>query len=346
MKILYVEDELNSNIPRILLLFGNLLGRKIRRDLESMENDDYPPTPQQIKEVVERSGLIDVEFTFAGALEKVVKHREQYKLFIVDRNLSKEQICELAEIQNLVPSFSEDLHEEYFDREGDYLLQYLVHQKVDCLTFFYFLTAYPISDVLRGSKEIGQLINFEQFSKENFIEKGNEVHYQQLIEKIQSIDEFKIRHDNTPFFLAIEHLGQVDVEEWLLGVFRNAETNSLKGMQENLSTIRNIEERTFRFLRTRLNMPESFTNQWKRTVETYSRGETQRVGVVTYLSENGFFNDEDAKSANALYALCSAYGSHPNSNQSFTKEAHRAAIPLLRLLLLRLGEIMAELQKK
>jgi hypothetical protein len=288
-----------------------------------------------------------VEFTFTGALEKVVNHHDQYKLFIIDRNLSKEKICELEEIQSLDSSFSEDSYVEYFDREGDYLLQYLVHKpKVDCLAYFYFLTAYPISDVLRGSQQVSQLIDFDQFSRENFIEKGNEEHYRQLREKIDQIDDFRIKQENLASFTAIEHLGQSDVEEWLMGVFRHAETSQPKRMQENLSTIRNIQERVFSYLRTRLNMPESFTNQWSRTEKTYSRGKTQRTGVVTYLSENGFFNDEDAKGANALYALCSAYGSHPNSDQAFTKEAHRAAIPLLRLFLLRLEKIVQDLQKK
>jgi len=345
MKILYVEDELNSNIPRILLLFGNLLGRKIRRDLDAMENDDYPPTPQEIKALVERSQLIDVEFTFTGALEKVVKHHDQYKLFIIDRNLSKEQICELTDIQTLVPSFTEKNHETYFDREGDYLLQYLVHQKVDCLQYFYFLTAYPSNDVLRDAQHISALIDFEKFSTENFIEKGNEKHYQQLREKIDQIDVFRIKQENLAVFTAIEHLGQSDVEEWLFGILRNVETNSIKRMQENLSTSRNIQERVLRYLRTRLSMPKSFKNQWDRTVETYARGETQRAGVISYLSENEFFADQDAKCANALYALCSAYGSHPNSDQAFTKEAHNAAIPLLRLFLLQLGKIVQDLQK-
>ena len=342
MKILYVEDELTSNIPRIRLLFGSLLGRKIRRDLEAMESDDYPPTPQEIKELVERSGLIDVEFTFTGALEKVVYHHAKYKLFIVDRNLSKEEVCELEAIQKTLPSFTEENYDAYFDREGDYLLQYLVHQKVDCLQFFYFLTAYPSSDVLREAQQIRDLIDFDQFSKDNFIEKGNEEHYQGLREKLEQIDDLQIKQKNLALFSAIEPLGQSDVEGWLLDIFRDAETGNLKKMQENLSTIRNIEERVLRFLRTRLNLPDSFENQWNRSVEIYVRGETKRAGVISYLSENGFFNDEDAKCANALYALCSTYGSHPNSNQAFTKEAYRAALPLLRLFLLRLGRIMQE----
>jgi len=346
MKILYIEDELNSNIPRILSLFENLLGRKIRRDLEAMENDDYPPTPQEIKILVERSQLIDVEFTFSGALEKIVNHHGQYKMFIVDRNLSKEHIDELEEIQKQDPSFTEENYNIYFDREGDYLLQHLILKtKVDCLAYFYFLTAYPISDVLRDAPRIKDLIDFERFSSENFIEKGNENHYKKLRGKINEIDDFQIKQKNLATFTAIEHLGQSDVKEWLFDVFRNSENNQPKKMQQNLSTIRNIQERVFSYLRTRLDMPESFKNQWNREEKTYARGKTRKAGVISYLSEKDLFEDTDAKCANALYALCSTYGSHASSNQALTKEAHKAAIPLLQLFLLQFGKIINNLEK-
>lgn len=342
--ILYVEDELVGNIPRILMLFGNLLGKKIRRQLEQLESDDYAPSPQEIKELVDRSNLVHVEYTFTGALNEVVHHHDRYKLFIVDRNLSKERICELEEIQKIDPSFNVERHNEYFDREGDYLLQYLVHHtKMDCLAFFYFLTAYPVSDVLRVSADIKRLIDFKRFSAENFIEKGNEHQYGQLAAKIDSSEEFKIKNDNRLLFESIGYLGQADAVQLLLDIIRNTETSNPKVMRETLVNIRNAEERILTFLRVRLNMPEKFKSKWEREKETYSNGKTNRDGVVSYLSENGFFSDSDAKSANTLWALCSQFGSHAGGEEIFVKDAFFASVSLLHLLLLRFGAIMKNL---
>lgn len=40
MRILFVEDELATNIPRLIRLFRRYLGKQQREKLQEMENDD------------------------------------------------------------------------------------------------------------------------------------------------------------------------------------------------------------------------------------------------------------------------------------------------------------------
>ena len=75
MKILYVEDELSKNIPRIIRLFQKYLGEERIRELEAIEHDEsgFGGRPEDIKQIVELCNKIEIEYTFSNAL-RLNKH--------------------------------------------------------------------------------------------------------------------------------------------------------------------------------------------------------------------------------------------------------------------------------
>ena len=59
MKILFVEDDLSKNIPRLVNLFSDILSEAIINQLKSFGKDDsgYGASPDEIKNIVESSIL-------------------------------------------------------------------------------------------------------------------------------------------------------------------------------------------------------------------------------------------------------------------------------------------------
>ena len=181
MKILYVEDELVKNIPRIIRLFAKYLGKQRIKDLEALEAkpSGFRADPEEVKRIVEDTGLIDVDKRFPEALQKILHQADRYALFLIDRNLAEYDYT-YAEVSKIDAAYSETQYERFFEREGDYLLQKLVYNGVDVMTKFYFFTAYSARDELRSGKEIETHINFGKFTVENFIEKGSDADFERL----------------------------------------------------------------------------------------------------------------------------------------------------------------------
>ncbi len=192
VKILYVEDELSKNIPRIVRLFSKYLGEEKVKALETPETDTsgFGADPEEIKSIVEETYMIEVEYRFPNALHKIVQRPEKYALFIVDRNLSEHEYT-YEEIQSIDPYYTKILYQRYSkkDREGDYLLQKLaLFSPVDVMTRFYFLTAYSAQDELQIAEDVEQLIDLGKFKAENFIEKGNDSDLKRLRQIIYTIN--------------------------------------------------------------------------------------------------------------------------------------------------------------
>jgi len=186
-KILYVEDELVQNIPRLSRLFGNYLSETDRGNLEQLGDDSegYGTDPADIKQIFQRS-VIDVEYRFPDALAKILERPEDYALFIIDRNLSKADYV-FEDVQKVDPLYSQDFYNRFSEREGDYLLLKLVlGKKVDVLEKFYSLTAYSASDEVRSAPEIRLLIDFGAFQEKIFIEKDNRKDVERLCNVIKN----------------------------------------------------------------------------------------------------------------------------------------------------------------
>ena len=87
-KILYIEDELSKNIPRIINLFKNYLGPKQTKKLNNWLDDEFGPTNEEIENCINTSNVLEVVSSFSCALEKVILHHEDYSLYIVYINLA------------------------------------------------------------------------------------------------------------------------------------------------------------------------------------------------------------------------------------------------------------------
>ena len=170
MKILYVEDELRQHKHRIKSLFEPILTRKIIRSFENLliESDT---DSAGIQSLLNSSNVLVVAKSFPEALEYVTKHLEEFALFIVDRNLSETKLSDFKRIIAVHPEYPESFYEKFFEREGDYLLEYLINKGINCAERFYMLTAN--SDCLRNEEYIQEKIHFKAFCSENIIRKDD-----------------------------------------------------------------------------------------------------------------------------------------------------------------------------
>lgn len=189
MKILYVEDELTKNVPRIRSLFSKFIEDKDLIELQDLENDDsgYGISAEEIKEIVERSRIIEVAYTFPMALEKIMNKVDEFSMFIVDRNLL-EVPYKLEEVTKIYPDYTEQNDNDHSSREGDFLLQILaIDKQIDIKSKFYFLSAFTDSDI-KGCNELQTFIKMFKFKENNFIGKSEDKKLKELINKHELLD--------------------------------------------------------------------------------------------------------------------------------------------------------------
>ena len=242
MKILFVEDELSNNIPKIVRIFEKYLGKKRIKKLESLESDEsgYGADPEEIKNIVEETQIIEVEYSFPTALEKIINHCDKYALYIVDRNLSLSEY-DFDQITLIDDQFTEGLYDKFFEREGDYLLRKLFRVQVNISNTFYFLTAYTADDELRSSEMLKDHIDLCEFKKENFIEKANQGHLEKLKNTIDNREIIKVRYENNFYLKALRKNIDEGTSERLLKIVLDLENK--KRIGDNLKDIRKIYER-------------------------------------------------------------------------------------------------------
>jgi len=198
MRILFVEDELEKNIPRLLRLFGKFLSEDQKEELRFLENDEYGAKAEQVKAIMERKDLFRIEYRFPDALREIISHPDKYALFIIDRNLSLTEY-DLAEVQAIDNNFSEAQYDKFFEREGDYFLHKLIYQNIDVATRLYFLTAYSFDNEIKGADDLKNHLEFKKFGRENFIEKANSNDIIRLRNVIENQPAFLIRHENLKY---------------------------------------------------------------------------------------------------------------------------------------------------
>lgn len=240
MKILYVEDELSKNIPKIKRLFQCYLPKEIIRDLDELEEDDsgYGADNGEVQGVVNRSPVVHVEYHYPTALQEVMKHHAEYDVFIIDRNLAEEEYS-FEQLQNANDAFNEQLYDKYFTREGDYFLEYLL-DKTEVMHHFYFLTA-NANDSLRNADEIQNHIDFGRFCRDNFIDKSDDDKIMLLKNRIATSETIKLRYNNRRYLAVLQTIDN-ELAERFFDVLLNAEKKNPEEIRKNLTTIRNVYE--------------------------------------------------------------------------------------------------------
>jgi len=299
MRILFVEDELSTNIPRLIRLFRKYLGKQQHEKLQEMENDDsgYGIDPDQIKAIIEETNLIEVEYRFPEALKKVIRQPQRYSLFIIDRNLV-EAGYDFKEINKIDPGFTEKQFQQYSDREGDYLFCKLAFSNVPVQEKFYFLTAYSAQDEIRGQQDIeGMLDHFGDFLQENFIEKGNEIHLKKLIDRIDNNTALSLQHENRVYLNVLRmHLGD-DAAERFVKVLQ--EKDDLKRIGDCLKDIRIIYEQLLQKFADGIPVIQ---------------GKSGRE-IIKWLADNGQLNSIIRNFAYSIYGVGSDFGGHDSKDK-------------------------------
>jgi len=244
MKILFVEDEMSKNIPRIIRLFSKYLG-KIRIDqLKKLEEDEsgYGTDPAEVKNIVESTNMIDLEYCFPGALNKIVRNYKKYSMFIIDRNLVQEEY-NLEDIKKIDSGFTEKQFEKFWEREGDYLLQTLVYLDKDAIARFYFLTAYSYENEIKSADNIRTHIDFGKFTSNNFIEKSSSDEINSLKERIENIDVLNIQMENEDYLNILREYLSSEICDSFIEVLTEKDSDNRKDIEQNLGLLRKILER-------------------------------------------------------------------------------------------------------
>lgn len=313
MKILYVEDQLSENIPKLIGLFSNLMGKENVEKLNEVVNDKsgYGAGSEEIKEIVELSGVIDVEYKFSTALDKVINNYQKYSLFIIDRNLSSEDYnTEL--IKEIDSDFDDKLFNKYNEREGDYLLHKLIPKGIDIRSQFYFLTAYTSSE-LQNAEEIFNLIERKTFKKNNIIEKGNSDSTRELINKINNIDIVNLQLENKEFIEILRSkIGGKAAYSFIM-LLKNKDLNDASMISTNFGSIRNFLENILTKIAQEKNAPEVCFNK-KNKDQIVIRNVIKWINDFDIEKKNPIYRlGSNSIIKNFLYDIqevCSDFGSH------------------------------------
>ncbi len=314
MKILYVEDELSRNIPRIMYLFSKYLSEESKNTLYKWEKDTsgFGATPEEIKRTVESTHVIDVEYSFSGALHKVLHNYQTYALCIVDRNLVETKYT-LNDVKNVDSAYTKERYNEYFQREGDYLLHKLIlDHKADVMTTFYFLTAYSAQDELRGHTDIEHYLNFGKFAEGNFIEKTNDVDLERLKYIVEHLKALQLRWENIRYVEILkEFLGDEAVERFL-NVLATKDSSQEHDIINNLIILRNLFENILTNVAHFPNVPPQkvFKPQKSDGKEETSLRTTACINWLRGHSHEFDFNILLASFSSNLQNICSKYGIH------------------------------------
>ena len=254
MKILYVEDELSKNIPRIIKFFNKHLGENAVKKLKEIQNDNYGADSKTIRELIEQSGIVDVACSFPDALDKIVNNHSDYSLFIVDRNLidSSYSVSELKEIDS---TFDDVKINENKTREGDYLFEKLVFQDgmMEKLSdVFYFLSAYEPDGLAK------KYIENNKFKSENYISKSDD---SRLINKIDGLEDINLIVKNKAVVDIIKKKFSNKYVKRYLSILKNKDSLDTIEISKTLGEIRKFLEKILRTIFESDNLPKSYSDK-------------------------------------------------------------------------------------
>lgn len=313
MKILYVEDELAQNIDRVLKLFGDtVLSGKQQAELERYKNDEYGANNAEIREVISRSGVLDVEIDFCGALQRIEQDAEKYDLFIVDRQLATDMDAySEKEVAALVPEFNSELYGKYLTREGDYLFMRLLKRGLMAkCKMFYFMTAY--TDGIKCQEDLRPYMESDWFDISQVLEKGNPSHLDMLRNIIRQSDELSVRYDNLQYFEALERIDRREEQRYrLIKIFQAQKECKKYHCSSVLADIRNLLEGMVSALCVASGVGDTKSCKENLTqlgpyYERIQDGERIQKGT-------GVITADIMSLGKTIYTICSEYGSHDNA---------------------------------
>lgn len=208
-KIMFVEDEISSNIPRLSQLFGKYLSEAEKTALQEAENNPMGANGEDIRAILADNPVIEVFDSFKQALEHIrnltSEELEDYDMFILDRNLTGGMGYSLQEIQQIDKGFDTC---KYSEREGDYLASQLLFKGCPIKEKVFFYSAYKTMS--SGATEIEQMVGYGTFFLDNFFDKGQPAELIKLINNQQRASLFA-EHRDIFGIIAKAELGIEDV---------------------------------------------------------------------------------------------------------------------------------------
>lgn len=306
MKILFVEDELSKNISRVVRLFEKFLGKDRIARLEALDADPYGASSEEIKAIIDETGIVEADYRFPQALKKVTRQHAQYALFIIDRNLV-EGDYRYEEALEADPAFSEKMYNDYFEREGDYLLYKLallitglaISQK------FFFLTAYDAASELKNAAGLQELIgHLGDFKKNNLIEKGNEKHFFRLKEMVDNHQDIRrVAEHQHHVNLLRKYLDEKSADRFVKLIL---DRDKRRRVGDNLNEIRQIYQKILS--KCCALIPEMNAA----CVDNYGHVNLGKK-TLDWLSENGHINSIIRNHCFSIKTICSDFGGHDHT---------------------------------
>lgn len=304
-KILFVEDELSKNVANLLRLFEQHLSPDEKKSLKDIENDasGFGATNEEIKAVFNDNPFIDVEYSFSRALKAVVESHDDYDLFIVDRNLSSAD-TDLNEIQAINKDFSESMHKQYSEREGDYLLLLLATNGINCSDSFYFMTAYGAGEALRNEDTIASLIALERFRQDNFLEKGRKDDFIRLRNKI--VNDLALVKFRDVFAVFEDGLLDNDSRKKMVDAIKNMDTLQYNNIDKNALNVRQILESIYDALAKRTGLiPPTICKYGELKTLQHEDGKLKIRGIIKHLRENQELSGIQLAAVDFIYSMAS-----------------------------------------
>jgi len=303
MKILFVEDELAKNISRLCMLFEKYLGEKRIKQLQALDEDTsgYGARPEEIKEIVDSSQVINVEYSFPEALHRIMADLDEYSVFIVDRNLDKTSYT-FDTVHDIDPEFSINLYEKYLEREGDYLFSKVMMREVEVMNSFFFLTAYTADQVIRNERLFEHYIDFNKFKKDNFIEKSNESDMKRLREKLKAFREITTLHTYREYFNILVKMTDKGTANTFLKVAHDKDDKKYSG--DNLKNLRLVYESILQALLLR------YPDVAMHCLDERGKLKSKGTDVPRILEENNHINSIIRSFMTAIWKIGSDFGSH------------------------------------
>ena len=176
-KIMFVEDELSANVPRLLDLFEKILSPKEKQDLLDAENNPMGVLGSDVRAILAKNPVLEVFDSFPEALKHIKNlDFDAYDMFIFDRNLQGGPGYDVEAVRRFDRGFDE---ERYREKEGDYLALQLHLRRCDIQKKVYFYSAYR--NMRFGATEIDQMVEYRSFFTDNFHDKGNPEELKKII---------------------------------------------------------------------------------------------------------------------------------------------------------------------
>jgi uncharacterized protein YjgD (DUF1641 family) len=255
MKILYVEDELEKNIPKIIRMFRKYLGTKICKKLQQLEEDEFGATANDILKIFEKSSIVKLENSFPKALDWVLNHYNEFEFYIIDRNLSN-IMYELEDLKKIDPKFNENFYDKFFEREGDYFLELLISKNFDVKNKFFFLTANS-SDRLRNEDEIQNHIDFDRFQDHNFIDKSNMEELRQLVRQIEDSKLLNLMKENERYLQILRKIDE-NLKNTFVELLKKKDDTNREQITQNMSNIRLVFINIITMFALSHNLPDTY----------------------------------------------------------------------------------------